>query len=74
MDRKERTTTLTREFPGLASCLILFTTYLSGLFAYVEERVPGIKALSFVDDVAWLAEGADENEISVRLEEAAVAA
>jgi len=63
MDRKERTTTLTREFPGLASCLILFTTYLSGLFAYVEEKVQGIKALPFVGDVAWLAEDADENEV-----------
>jgi len=27
-------------------------SYLSGLFGYVEERVPGVKALSFVDDVA----------------------
>jgi len=32
---------------------ILFTVYLSGLFGYVEEWAPGVKALSFVDDVAW---------------------
>jgi len=30
----------------------------------VEEKVPGVKALSFVDDVAWLAEGDGANEIS----------
>jgi len=35
---------------------ILFTTYLSGLFAHVEREVLGIKALSIVDDVAWLGE------------------
>ena len=32
---------------------ILFTVYLPGLFGHMEERVPGVKALSFVDDVAW---------------------
>jgi len=37
--------------------LILFTVYLSGLFGYVEEKVPNVKALSFVDDAAWTAEG-----------------
>ena len=36
---------------------ILATVYLSGLFGYVKERVPGVKALSFVDDVAWTTEG-----------------
>jgi len=36
--------------------------------------VPGIKALSFVDDVAWVAEGAEKNEISEILERAAAAA
>src|SRR5258706_4588739 len=53
---------------------ILFTVYLSGLFGFVEERVPGIKALSFVDDVAWSAEGAEKDEISEILERAAAAA
>ena len=53
---------------------ILFTVYLSGLFGYVEEQVPGIKALSFVDDVAWTTEGDSEDEISLTLERAAAAA
>jgi len=53
---------------------ILFTAYLSGLFGYVEEKAPGIKALSFVDDVAWMAEGDVEDELSETLEQAATAA
>jgi len=53
---------------------ILFTVYLSGLFGYVEERVPGVKALSFVGDVAWTTEGETEDGISETLEQAAAAA
>jgi len=53
---------------------ILSTVYLSGLFGYVEERVPGVKALSFVDDVAWTTEGDTEDDISRTLEQAAAAA
>jgi len=53
---------------------ILFTIYLSGLFGYMEDKVPDIKPLSFVDDVAWLAEGKSEDVLSTRLEEAAKAA
>ena len=48
---------------------ILFTVYLSGLFGYVEERVPSVKALSFVDDVAWATEGDTEDDISQTLEQ-----
>ena len=51
---------------------ILFTVYLSGLFGYVEERVPGVKAPSFVDDVAWTREGETEDGISETLEANAV--
>ena len=40
----------------------------------MEDKVPGIKALSFVDDVAWLAEGKSEDALSTRLEEVAKAA
>jgi len=31
---------------------ILFTTYLSGIFDKVEVAVPGIRGLSFVDDIS----------------------
>jgi len=53
---------------------IPFTVYLSVLFGYVEERVPGVKALSFVDDVAWTTQGTTEDNISESLEQAATAA
>jgi len=43
---------------------ILFTVYLSGLFGYVEERVP---VLSFVDDVVWTTEGETEDDPGARL-------
>jgi len=48
---------------------ILFTVYISGLFGYVEERVPGVKAPSFVGDVAWTTEGQTEDGISETLEQ-----
>ena len=41
---------------------ILFTTYLSGIFDEVEAACPGVKALSFVDDVAWWAGGENRRE------------
>jgi len=53
---------------------ILFTVYVSGQFSYVEEKVPNIKALSFVDDVAWTAVGDEEDDLSETLERAATAA
>ena len=36
---------------------ILFTAYLTGVFNNVEGACPGVQGLSFVDDVAWWAEG-----------------
>ena len=53
---------------------IQFTVYLPGLFEHVEERVPDVKALSFVDDVAWTTADATEDGISETLERAATAA
>jgi len=53
---------------------ILFTAYLSGLFKHVEEQVQGVKALSFVDDVAWTTEGDSEDDIFQTLQLAAAAA
>jgi hypothetical protein len=52
---------------------ILFVTYLSGIFDVVERTVPGVKGLSFTDDIAWWAEGKNEEEVAVQLEEAAAA-
>ena len=56
--------------PGLSGISRLFTIYLPGLFGRVEDKIPGTKALSFVD-VAWLAEGEHEAALSETLERAA---
>jgi len=50
------------------------TTYLSGIFEEVETRVPGVKALSFADDISWWAEDKNEKEVVEELAEASKAA
>ena len=55
---------------GLPVAPILFITYLSGIFEEVEKRVPGVKALSFADDILWWAEGKNEKEVAEKLAEA----
>jgi len=52
---------------------ILFTTYLSGIFDKVEEAVPGIRGLSFVDDISWWADGTDSTAVAAKLSAAAAA-
>jgi hypothetical protein len=39
----------------------------------VERAVPGIKGLSFTDDIAWWAKGKDEEEVAAKLAEVAAA-
>jgi len=46
---------------------ILFTAYLSGIFDRVEAACPSIQGLSFVDDVAWWAEGKSKKEVAEAL-------
>jgi len=46
---------------------ILFTTYLSGIFDKVEAAVPGIWGLSFVDDISWWADTADNKAVAAKL-------
>jgi len=53
---------------------ILFAAYLSGVFDHVEEACLGIQGLSFVDDVAWWAEGKSGKEVAEALGRAAEAA
>ena len=52
---------------------ILFTTYLAEIFDKVEAEVPGIRSLSFVDDISWWAEGADSRAVAAKLSAAAAA-
>ena len=42
---------------GSPAAPILFVTYLSGIFDEAERAVPGIRRLSFVDDIGWPAGG-----------------
>jgi ribonuclease HI len=58
---------------GSPAAPILFVTYLSGIFDEVERAVPGIKGLSFADDIAWWVKGEDEDEVAAKLAEAAAA-
>jgi len=52
---------------------VLFMIYLSGLFGQVEdkEKECGSEGISFVDDVAWVVEGEDVGECTLRLERCA---
>jgi len=59
---------------GSPAAPILFVTYLSGIFDEVERAVPGIKGLSFADDVGWWAKADSEDEVAAKLAEAAAAA
>jgi len=46
---------------------ILFTTYPSGIFDEVEAAVPGIRGLSFVDDIGWWADGENDEAVAKKL-------
>jgi len=59
---------------GSPAAPILFITYLSGIFEEVEKRVPGVKALSFADDISWWAEGKNDKEVAEKLAKASKAA
>jgi len=52
---------------------ILFVTYLSGIFDKVQAAVPGIRGLSFVDDISWWADGADDKVVAAKLSAEAAA-
>ena len=42
---------------------VLLVVYISEMIGYVKERAD-VKALSFVDDVAWWADGTNETEVA----------
>jgi hypothetical protein len=58
---------------GSPAAPILFVTYLSGIFDAVEQAVPGVSGLSFVDDIGWWAEGKDDEAVAAELSKAAAA-
>ena len=49
---------------------LLFAVYMSGVHSYVCGAGDGVRGLSFVDDVLWLATGGSVQEISRKLERA----
>ena len=58
---------------GSPAAPVLFVTYLSGIFDEVEAAVPGVRGLSFVDDISWWADGMDDKEVAAKLTAAATA-
>ena len=56
---------------GSAVSPILFAIYIAEVHEFVGSRVPGVRALSFADDVTWLVVGEDvglsDGRESVRL-------
>jgi hypothetical protein len=46
---------------------VLFLIYITDLATLVESTVPGMVALSFVDDVTWIVNGIDDAEVTVKL-------
>src|SRR5699024_4561619 len=50
---------------------ILFIIYLSGVFEVIEGRVPGVRCLSFADDIGLLVPGYSVKEVGDKLQEAA---
>jgi hypothetical protein len=52
---------------GLPVSPVHFLLYIADLATLVESTVPGVVALPFVDDVTWIVEGADNMEVTVKL-------
>jgi hypothetical protein len=50
---------------------ILFATYLSRLFPVVEDKVDGVDAISFADDIGWWVSGEGIGEIRCKIEKCA---
>jgi len=70
----DRQTTAVSNIPrGSPAALILFVTYLSGISDEVEAAMPGIRGLSFVDDIGWWADWTDDEAVAAKLSEAAAA-
>jgi hypothetical protein len=56
---------------GSAVSPILFTVYIADIHSEVEGKINSVRALSFVDDITWLAVGDDVAELTKKLEQCA---
>jgi hypothetical protein len=61
----------TRILQGSPVSPILFVTYLSCLFPFVEDKVDGVEGICFADDVGWWVSGEDIGEIRRKIEKGA---
>ena len=52
---------------------VLFALYIAKLHGAVENQVEDSRGISFVDDVAWIVEGTDIDDVSNKLERCAAA-
>jgi hypothetical protein len=68
MDRYQR---LIQEYCRDHRSPILFATYLSCLFPFVEDKVDGVEVISFANDVGWWVSGKDIGEIRRKIEKCA---
>ena len=49
---------------------ILFLIYISGMFSQIEERLPGVTCVSFVDNLGFLTSGRSISIVGKLLEKA----
>ena len=53
---------------------ILLLIYISGMFSQIEEKLPGITCVSFVDDLGFLISGHSISIVGKLLEKAGIIA
>jgi hypothetical protein len=58
----------TRVTQGSPTSPILFAIYIAGHIKTAENKVPEVTTLSFVDDVAWVVEGRDINQLTSQMQ------
>jgi hypothetical protein len=63
----EAITTNTGLLQGSPVSPILFLIYIADLASLVENRVPSTVGLSFVDDVTWVIDGDNAEEVTMKL-------
>jgi ribonuclease HI len=52
---------------------VLFALYISEIHQAVESQVEDCRGISFVDDITWIVEGTDIEDVSCKLEQCATA-
>ena len=57
--------------PGLPSLPVLFALYIAEIHQAAESQVEDCRGISFVDDIAWIVEGYDIDDVANKLEHCA---